>query len=77
MSAEAIATEDGITEPDPPRKDTITMQSVAAYYVLVASELARESNAKARYDHPARKPSRLASLRNAFSRPVRHAASAA
>src|SRR5436305_1936175 len=43
MSAEASATEDGITGPDPPRKDTITMQSVAAYYVLVASELARDA----------------------------------
>jgi hypothetical protein len=55
----------------------ITMQSVAAYYVLVASQLANESSAKARYDFPPRKPSRFANLRNVFSRPLRHAASAA
>jgi len=53
------------------------MQSVAAYYVLVASQLANESSPKARYDFPPRKPSRFANLRNAFSRPLRHAASAA
>jgi hypothetical protein len=58
-------------------KEMITMQSVAAYYVLVASQLANESSAKARYDFPPRKPSRFANLRNVFSRPLRHAASAA
>ena len=53
------------------------MQSVAAYYVLVASELANQASAKPRYDFPPRKPSRFATLRNVFSRPLRQAASAA
>ena len=54
------------------------MQSVAAYYVLVATELANDSSAKARrtYDLP-QKRSRFASLVPAFTRPVRRAASAA
>ena len=54
------------------------MQSVAAYYVLVASELANEASAKARYTHDVpQKRSRFASLVTAFTRPVRRAASAA
>jgi hypothetical protein len=56
----------------------ITMQSVAAYYVLVASDIARQASAKARtYDAPPRRTSRFGHLRNVFSRPVRQAASAA
>ncbi len=54
------------------------MQSVAAYYVLVASDIARQASARARtYDNPPRSTSRFAQLRNVFSRPLRQAASAA
>ncbi|HEY8439748.1 MAG TPA: hypothetical protein VIK65_14145 [Candidatus Limnocylindrales bacterium] len=54
------------------------MQSVAAYYVLVATELANDANARPRYRHPApAKRSRLASFVAAFARPVRRPASAA
>lgn len=60
------------------RKDLITMQSVAAYYVLVATELANDAHARPRYSHPVPvKRSRLASFVAAFARPVRRSASAA
>jgi hypothetical protein len=76
MSPCAVATEDEHTNRSS-WKEMITMQSVAAYYVLVASELANQASAKPRYDFPPRKPSRFANLRNVFSRPLRQAASAA
>jgi hypothetical protein len=76
MSQEGRANEDECTNRSS-WKEMITMQSVAAYYVLVASELANQASPKARYDFPPRKPSRFANLRNVFSRPVRQAASAA
>ena len=60
------------------RKDLITMQSVAAYYVLVATELANDAHARPRYSHQApAKRSRLASFVASFARPVRRSASAA
>jgi hypothetical protein len=54
------------------------MQSVAAYYVLVATELANEASARPTYRHPApEKRSRFSSLFAAFTRPVRRASAAA
>jgi hypothetical protein len=54
------------------------MQSVAAYYVLVASELANDASARPRYSHAApAKRSRLSSVLAAFARPVRRSATAA
>ncbi len=53
------------------------MQSVAAYYVLVASEIANEASAKARYDHAPRRRSRLTELLGSITRPVRRTAAAA
>jgi len=54
------------------------MQSVAAYYVLVASDIARQASARARtYDNPPRSTSRFAQLRNVFSGPTCQAAEAA
>jgi len=52
------------------------MQSVAAYYVLVASEVANEASAKARYEHEPRKRSRLVELLGSLTRPVRRSATA-
>lgn len=53
------------------------MQSVAAYYVLVASEIANQVSTKARYEHAPRKRSRLAELVWSVTRPVRRSAVAA
>lgn len=54
------------------------MQSVAAYYVLVATELANDASANARHRYEApQKPSRLASLVAVFTRPARRSAATA
>jgi hypothetical protein len=53
------------------------MQSVAAYYVLVASEVANDASARVRYEHAPKKRSRLAELFGSVTRPVRRTAAAA
>jgi hypothetical protein len=53
------------------------MQSIAAYYVMVASEVAREASATPRYAHAPRRTSRIAALLASIGRPVRRAAVAA
>jgi hypothetical protein len=49
------------------------MQSAAAYYVLVAQDLARQSDARYRQVHAVQKPSRLSTLVASLFRPVRRA----
>ena len=54
------------------------MQSVAAYYVLVATELANDASARPTFRNPApEKRSRLSSLVATFTRPVRRSSAAA
>jgi len=54
------------------------MQSVAAYYVLVASDVASQASRKARFQHPApSRRSRLAAFVAALLRPARRVAAAA
>lgn len=53
------------------------MQSAAAYYVLVAQDLARQSDARYRPVHSAPKPSRLSTFVASLFGPVRRAAAAA
>jgi len=54
------------------------MQSVAAYYVLVASDVANQASREARFQHavPARR-SRLAAFVATLRRPARRAVAAA